>query len=158
MKFNIVENCWDYGTLARSAWIDQSVLGMPIGATPQGLVYQHETGENADGQPLEWSFQSGYFQIGEGEDFQFVDLLIPDFKYGEFNGADDAVVQVEIYATNYPGETPRVYGPYSFTSTSTQKNVRIRARQMAVKVYGTDLNSFVRAARFRWRFAPDGRR
>lgn len=158
VKYNIVENTWDYGTLARSAWIDQSVVGMPIGATPEGLIYQHEMGENADGLPLLWSWQSGYFQIGEGEDFQFLDLLIPDFKYGTFSGDNGAVVQVEIYATNYPGETPRVYGPYSFTSTSTQKNVRIRARQMAVKVYGTDLNSFVRAARFRWRFAPDGRR
>lgn len=158
VKYNIVENAWDYGTLARSAWIDQSVLGMPIGATPQGIIYQHEIGENADGQPLLWSWTSGYFQIGEGEEFNFVDLLIPDFKYGLFNGDQDAIVQVEIYVTNYPGETPRTYGPYQFTSTSTQKNVRMRGRQMAVKVYGTDLGSFVRAARLRWRLAPDGRR
>ncbi len=158
VKFNLVENTWDYGLLARSAAIDQSVLGMPIMATPQGIIYQHEMGENADGQPLMWSFTSGYFQIGEGEDFQFVDLLIPDFKYGFFNGDTSAIVQFEILATNYPGEAPRVYGPYQFTSTSTQQNVRIRARQMAIKVYGTDLNSFVRFARCRWRFAPDGRR
>ncbi len=158
VKFNIVENTWDYGSLARSAWIDQSVLGMPIGATPTGIIYQHETGENADGQPLAWSWTSGYFQIGEGEDFNTVTILIPDFKYGTFGGSQSAIVQVEILATNYPGETPRTYGPYQFTSTSTQKNVRIRARQMAIKVYGTDLNSFVRAARFRWLFQIDGRR
>ncbi len=36
VKFNISEpgGPWDYGLLARSAWIDQTVLGPPIGAQP----------------------------------------------------------------------------------------------------------------------------
>lgn len=158
VKYNIVENTWDYGSLARSAWIDQSVLGMPIGATPQGIIYQHEMGENADGQPLMWSFESGYWSIMEGEDLAFIDLIVPDFKYGTFNGDTSAIVQFEILATNFPGETPRTFGPYQFTSDSTQQNVRIRARQLAIRAYGTDLNSFVRLGRVRFRYAPDGRR
>lgn len=158
VKWNIVENTWDYGPLARSAWIDQSVVGMPIGATPNGTIYQHETGENADGQPLMWSFTTGYFQIGEGEDFQFVDLIVPDFKYGTYEGTQGAIVQMMVYATNFPGETPREFGPYQFDATSRQQNVRIRARQMSFKFFGEDLNSFVRLGRVRIRVAPDGRR
>ena len=157
-KYNLVENTWDNGPLDRSAWIDQSVLGMPIGATPQGIIYQHEMGENADTQPLEWSFTTGYFEIAEGEDFAFCDLIVPDFKYGTYNGTQGAVVQVEVMAVNFPGDTVRTFGPYTFTSTSTQQNVRIRARQLAFRVFGTDLNSFVRLGRVRVRLAPDGRR
>lgn len=158
VKWNIVDNTWDYGPLARSAWIDQSVVGMPIGATPQGIIYQHEMGENADGLPLEWSFETGFWEIAEGEDLAFIDLIVPDFKYGTFEGTQGAFVQVEVLATNYPGESVRTYGPYTFSATSTQQNVRIRARQIALRVYGTDLNSFVRLGRVRFRWAPDGRR
>lgn len=158
VKWNIVENTWDYGPLSRSAWIDQSVVGMPIGATPQGVIYQHETGENADGQPLMWSFTTGYFELGEGQEFSFVDLIIPDFKYGTFDGTQGAVAQMEVLVTNFPGEAPRTFGPYQFSATSTQQNVRIRGRQMAFRVFGEDLNSFVRLGRVRIRVAPDGRR
>ena len=159
--YNLVEDTWDYGpsgTMPRSAWVDQSVLGMPIGASPQGLVYQHEVSENADGQPLPWSFTTGYSTIGVGEDFAFVDLIIPDFRYGLYNDSPSATVLMEIQVVDFPGGTVRTYGPYSFNSSSTQKNVRIRGRQWAFKIYGNDLNSFVRLGAVRYRWAPMGRR
>ena len=37
VKYNIEEKSWDYGTMPRSAWTDQSVLGQPIGCTPNAL-------------------------------------------------------------------------------------------------------------------------
>lgn len=160
VKVNIIDGSWDNGpvnSLQRSAWIDQSVLGMPIGASPQGLVYQHETTENADGQPLEWSFKTGYWMIGEGEDVSFVDFVVPDFRYGTYNGSQNASVQITFYSVMYPGDTERTYGPYTVTSGSTQFPVRIRGRQMAIQVSGSDLNSFVRLGRLRYRWAPDGR-
>src|SRR6185295_5609790 len=48
VKFNITEPGapWDYGpssALPRSAWMDQTVLGNPIGGSPTGIIYQHET-------------------------------------------------------------------------------------------------------------------
>lgn len=156
--FNVVENTWDYGPLARSAWIDQSVLGMPIGATPQGIIYQHETSPNADGQPLAWSFLTGYASIGPGEDFAYVDLIIPDFRYGTFNGTAGATVLMQILVVDFPGGPVRTYGPYTFTSTSTQQNVRIRGRQWAFQIYGNDLDSFVRLGQIRYRVAQAGRR
>mgnify|MGYP000609100137 FL=1 len=85
VKVNIMDGAWDYGPLARSSWIDQSVLGNPIGASPDSIIYQHETTENADGQPISWSYRTGYWFISEGEDIPFVDFIIPDFKYGTFN-------------------------------------------------------------------------
>lgn len=160
VKVNIIDGAWDYGpinAMPRSAWIDQSVLGMPIGASPAGVIYQHETSENADGQPLNWSFKTGYWMIGDGEDVAFVDLVIPDFKYGTFNATPNASVQITLYSVMSPGGAERTYGPYTVTSASTTFPTRLRGRQMAIQVSGSDLNSFVRLGRLRYRYAPDGR-
>lgn len=162
VKVNILESglAWDYGpanALPRSAWIDQNVFGMPIGASPQSIVYQHETGENADGQPIEWSFKTGYWMIGDGEDVAFVDFVVPDFKYGTFNGSPSAAIQITFFSVMYPGDTERSYGPYTVTSETTKIRTRIRGRQMAIKVSGSDLGSFVRLGRLRYQWMPDGR-
>jgi hypothetical protein len=49
VKYNVNLNCWDFGTLGRTAWINESVLGPPIGADPTGYIYQHETSTDAAG-------------------------------------------------------------------------------------------------------------
>lgn len=160
VKLNISNGAWDYGpvnALQRSAWIDQSVLGMPIGASPQGVIYQHETTLNADGQPMTWSFSTGYWQIAEGENVSLVDMVIPDFRYGTWPNNTGATVSITFSAVMYPGATPVIYGPYTATSATTFIPCRIRGRQMSMQVSGSDLNSFVRLGRVRFRFQPSGR-
>lgn len=158
VKYNIVENTWDYGPLARSAWIDQSVLGMPIGASPSGVLYHHEMGENDDGAPINSSFTTGYWSIADGNDIAFVDYVIPDMRWGKLNGAQTASLQITLYSVMYPGDTPRTYGPYTVTQGTDSINTRLRGRQMAIKVESNDIDSFWRLGRIKWRFAPDGRR
>lgn len=161
VKVNITDGAWDYGpinALQRSAWIDQSVLGMPIGASPEGLIYQHETGEDADGQPIQWSFKTGYWMIAEGEDVAIVDFVVPDFRFGLWNGANDAVVQITLYSVMSPGDSNEIeHGPYTVTSGTQSISTRLRGRQMAIKVSGSDLGSFARLGRVRYRWAPSGR-
>lgn len=160
VKVNITDGSWDNGPLnsmPRSAWIDQSVLGMPIGASPSGIVYQQETTKDADGQPMEWSFTTGYWMIAEGEDVAFVDRVIPDFKYGFYGGSANATLQITLYSVMYPGGPVRTYGPYTVTASSTTISTRLRGRQMSMKVSGADLDSFVRLGRVRFRWAPAGR-
>lgn len=163
VKFNITEPGapWDYGpagSLPRSAWMDQTVLGNPIGASPGGIIYQHESGNDADGGPLNASFTTGYFYIAEGEDFAFVDQIIPDFKWGLFGGSQNAQVQLSVNVINYPGDTPTTYGPYLFTSSTQYQTVRLRGRQMSFTVQSSDVGSFWRLGKVRYRYKPDGRR
>ncbi len=164
VKFNISEPGapWDIGpagTLPRSAWIDQTVLGMPLAASPSGIIYQQESGNDADGQPLNWSFTTGYFYVGEGEDFAFVDEFLPDFIYGTYSGAKTASVSITLNGINFTGDTPTVYGPYTVTQSSPQWfNPRFRNRQMSITCSGNDLGSFVRLGKPRYRYAPAGRR
>jgi hypothetical protein len=158
VKYNFILNCWDCGRLDRSAWIDQSVLGQPIGASPSGYIYQHEVALDADGSPMGEYFKTGFWQIAEGENLTFVDWMIPDFKYGYFNGAQDASVNLTLSHVNYPNDTPKEKGPYAINSSVRFRNPRIRAREIAFLIEGTGLNTFWRLGGLRYRGAPDGKR
>lgn len=159
-KVNITEpgQPWDYGSLPRSCGIDQSVLGTPIAATPTSIIYQHEMGTDADGQPLPWSWTTGYFYLAEGEDFAFIDQILPDWKFGTFNGAQSAQIQMTFNVIDYTSETPRTYGPYDVTQLTPYIMSRFRGRQMSITASGNDIGSFSRLGKIRYRYSPDGRR
>lgn len=160
VKFNILEQGapWDYGLLPRSAWIDQSILGMPIGATPSGVIYQHETTPDADGSPLAASFTTGDFYLAEGEDYVFVDQIMPDFKWATFTGGASAQIQLTFNVSNFPGDTPQQFGPYTVTQATEYLAVRFRGRLMSVTAASSDLGSFWRIGSIKYRYRAMGRR
>ncbi len=160
VKFNLVEGVWDYGQLptGRSAWIDQSVLGPPLGADPTGVIFQHEQGYNGDGIALNPFLQTGYWVIQEGEEFAFVDQVIPDFTYGTYAGSQTASPIITLYSVEYPNGPVTTHGPYTVSQTVTQISTRLRGRQMAMRIESQDADSFWRIGRTRFRVASDGRR
>jgi hypothetical protein len=160
VKMNITEPSapWDYGPLQRSAWIDQTLLGMPIAATSGGIIYQHETTPDADSAPLVSTFTTGEFYLAEGEDFVFVDQILPDFKWAVFTGGASAQIQLTFNVTNYSGGIPTVYGPYTVTQATVCIAVRFRGRLMSITVASADLGSFWRLGSIKYRYAPAGRR
>jgi hypothetical protein len=157
VKYNIVLNAWDCGSLKRTAWINQSVLGTPIGAGLDGFIYQHEIGNDADRLPMRSYFQTGYFQIAEAEYKIFVDQVWPDFKWGQFDGPPGANLKLTFYVTDYPGETPRVYGPYDMNLRKEFITPRFRGRLVSIKVESDDAASFWRIGATRYRFTNDGK-
>lgn len=156
VKFNIIENEWDYGSLSRTAWIDISVLGQPIGVDNTGQLYQHEMGNQTLGVPAP-SFQTGWWALTEGSDLAFVDFVIPDFKWGTYSGAQTAQITITFFAADYPGDTPRSYGPYTVTQSTEYIPVRLRGRLMSALIQ-SDSQSFFRLGRIRFRWAQSGRR
>ena len=158
VKYNPELNVWDYGTLARTAWVDQSVLGPPIGADPgMLLLYQHETSNDADGQAMSAFFQTGYFALNEGDLKTFVDLVWPDAKWGQRSQAQTAVLQITFFVVDYPGDTPQVFGPYSVTQATQYFNTRLRGRLVSIRISSQDLGSFWRIGALRYRYAADGK-
>lgn len=163
-KLDVVNGTWDHGPvsgttpLPRSAGIDESVLGKPILASPSGVIYQHESGYDADGTPITWAWETGYFKLAEGQIMAFVDRIFPDFRYGTFNGAEDATIKITLKGANSPNETPREYGPYTVTQATDFISTRFRHRLMAIKVSGSDSASFSRLGQILFQYAPDGRR
>jgi len=158
VKYNTVIKQWDYGTLSRSAWIDQSVIGPPIGADPtSGYVYQHETSNDADGKAMLSSFQTGYFEINESDNLVFLDQVWPDFKWGQYSQPKNATIQITFFGTNYSGDTPVQFGPYNVTQATQFVTSRIRARLISIKVSSNDVGTFWRLGSMRYRYQPDGR-
>jgi hypothetical protein len=157
VKYNIGLNQWDFGSLSRTAWINQSVLGPPIGTTAGGIIYQHETSYNAGDQAMNSSFQTGYFALSEGDMMTYIDQFWPDAKWGTFNGSTNANLQLTFYVTNYPGDTPVTYGPYTVTQATQYIVPRFRGRLVSIKVESNDFNSFWRMGAMRYRYQPDGK-
>ena len=159
VKYNIVEQTWDFGQLSRTAWIDQSVLGQPLGTTVDSVVYQHETGADANGAPIVSTMRTGYFVVNEGHEKNFIDMVWPDFKYGTYGDPNpNAQIQITVYAADYPNDTPQVYGPYTVSpSQNTYFNTRVRNRLLALQFQSSDLGSFWRIGNVRIRFAQDGK-
>jgi hypothetical protein len=160
VKLNITEpgSPWDSGLLNRSAWIDLTVLGPPLGAVSGGVLYQHEVSNDAAGQPLVASFTTGYTYLSEAEDFTFIDQVIPDFRYGLVGAGQNAQIQLTFLVVNYPEDIPIAYGPYTVTAATEYISVRFRGRQVAIQVQSSDLGSFWRLGKVRFRFASSGRR
>jgi hypothetical protein len=167
VKYNIGLKQWDFGTLSRTAWINESVLGPPIGAgvLPGGtgnFIIQHETSTNGvnasnEPEPILASFQTGYFALTEADVKMFIDQVWPDMKWGYYGGSQNATVNLTFYATDYPGLTPYTYGPYPLTQGTQFITPRFRGRLVSIKVESEDLGSFWRIGNIRYRIQADGK-
>ncbi len=158
-KVNVLDGSWDYGSLPRSIGIDQSVVGNPVMATPTGILYSHESGYDADGQPLIPVMRTGYFYLSEGEDFVTADQFLPDFRFQTFDGSTtSATVQITFYVADSFTATPRTYGPYSMTTNTDKLDVRFRGRVCAFYMTSTDNGSFWRLGTPKMRTMVTGRR
>lgn len=175
VKYNVALNQWDYGyqhpdspsvLVGRTAWVDQSVLGPPIGAaaatsvagqTSGFYIYQHETDNNADGAAMDSGFTTGYAALNDGNEMMFIDQVWPDMKWGFVDEPKTATVKLTFYVTNYPGDAPITYGPYEVTQSTQYLSVRMRGRLVAMAASSTDAGSFWRIGALRYRFQPDGR-
>jgi len=164
VKYNVILNQWDYGFntdenpyVARSAWINESVLGPPIGSGLDQYLYQHETSTDADTRPMTSSFQTGYFAMTDADVKMFVDQIWPDMKWGYYNGSQGANVKITFYTADYPGDTPITHGPYVMTNSTKFITPRIRGRLVSIKVESSDIGSFWRLGNIRYRSQIDGK-
>lgn len=164
VKYNINLDQWDYGFnstanpyVARSAWINESVLGPPIGAGLNQYIYQHETSTDADGVAMNSYFQTGYFTLTEADVKSFIDQVWPDMKWGYFDGTQGANILLTFYITDYPGTAPVAFGPYTLTQATTFITPRFRSRLVAIRIESNDIGSFWRLGNIRYRIQSDGK-
>jgi hypothetical protein len=85
----------------------------------------------------------------------YVDFVQPDFKWGTFSGPQNASITMIFFAVDYPGDTPRQYGPFVVTQATEYINPRVRGRLMSVFIQG---QGWWRIGRIRYRVAGTGRR
>lgn len=169
VKYNIYLNQWDFGDLERTAWINQSVLGPPIGAGPvvggvgSSYIIQHETSLDAvdlNNNPaaMNSSFTTGYFQLNDGDLMTYVDEWWPDAKWGLYDSTNQSAdLSLTFFVKNYATDAPRVVGPFSLSQAVKYVTPRLRGRLVAIKIESNDTNSFWRLGNMRYRFQQDGK-
>jgi len=161
--FNYLENVWFYGSLTRTAWLDASTENYPR-AVSDGYVYQHELGFNDDGSPMTNVFiESSDFDLGDGQDFAFLQKIIPDFKFLQNDNSGN--VNIVVKTRNFPGDSLTVDSTSAIAANSQQAFVRSRARQIVLRFESDDDATADGNLSIGWRLGatridikPDGRR
>jgi hypothetical protein len=167
--FNHLERIWYYGTIDRTAWLDS-----PLRQFPQAIdadttnelsyLYNHEDGTNDDTLPMTAYIQSSDFDIAEGDQFMLTRRIIPDINFAGSSAANPEANFV-IRPRNFPGSA------YQSNASNTQRVIqttvnqftdqvflRARARQVALKIESTGLDTQWQLGSPRLDMRPDGKR
>ena len=168
--FNYEENSWYFGTIERSIYQDNAVTEFPIGGTyfpnstantistingltsGRTLLYNIEDGVNADGSAIISYIESGDGDIADGEEFSFIDKIIPDFKSQVGNAT------ITLRTRDYPNDTKYESTNVVANSTTRYSSVRARGRQVAIRVQTNDLGDYWRFGTLRVNVNADGKR
>jgi hypothetical protein len=103
-------------------------------------------------------FQTGYFQLQDGDLLTFIDQWWPDAKWGYYGSQDQgAELLLTFYVTQYAGDTPIAYGPFTLTEATQYVTPRLRGRLVSMKIESNDINTFWRIGNMRYRWQPDGK-
>ena len=140
--YNYVEQTWSIGQLARHSWLDEGVENYPraTGTDTYNYLYKHETGNDADGSPMDNVYiESSSLDIQEGDYFTFVNRIIPDIRFTGTNSG--AAMNIVLKKRNWPAESLSTASTTSVTSSTTNINTRARARQVVLRFESDDDNS-----------------
>lgn len=163
--FNYVENLWYYGTMHRTAWLDSHLKQYPLAAM-DSTIYYHEFGTDDDRlAPIDAWLESSDISLGEGDEFCFVNRILPDV---DFTGSPAATPAVTITLT--PRNTPG--GAYFNDQTGTVTNatvlpyeqfterldVRLRGRQLKFRIESNNLGVQWQLGVPRIDVKPDGKK
>ena len=118
----------------------------------RSLIYRHEEGVDADGVSMTSFIESGDGDIADGENFSFINKVIPDFK----NQTGNTIITLR--TRDYPNSSKTQGEAITVSNTTNFYNSRIRGRQSSVKIESTELGSNWRFGTLRIQIRPDGKR
>jgi hypothetical protein len=179
--YNYTEDIWMYGTLARTAWLDSGLRDYPMAATYANNIVNHESGvdDNSTGTPvaMESSITSSQFDIGDGHNMAFAWRMLPDLTFrGSTDGTTPSLTMQLLPLQNSGSgyNNPLSVGGTSATAslpvTATQTypvdldtftgqiNIRVRGRQMSMRITSNTLGTQWQLGSPRVDVRPDGRR
>ena len=177
--YNYLEDIWYYGTMARTAWLDIGLRDYPIAATYDNTLVYHENGvdDNTTGTATAMTsyITSSQFDIDDGHNFGFIWRMIPDLTFrGSASGVGYDSPQVTMTLTPFRNSGSGPNDPLSTSGSATanvtriaqvpveeftgQVYVRVRGRQLEMKIESTRLGTQWQLGAPRIDIKPDGRR
>jgi hypothetical protein len=167
--YNHLERIWYYGTIDRTAWLDNPLRQFPQAINADSVnelsyLYNHEDGTNDDGLPMYAYIQSSDFDLMDGDQLVLTRRMIPDVNF-EGSTATSPEANFIIRPRNFPGSS--FYSNASNTQRVIETTVnqftdqvfmRARARQIALKIESTGLDTQWQLGSPRLDLRPDGKR
>ena len=166
--YNYQQQIWYYGSLNRTAWLDRGVNELPTAASPDYYLYNHETGDD-DGSTdpvtaITAHIESSQMDIGEGDQFSFMNRIIPDLTFRNSDIGKKATLSLK--ARNFPGGNYLQSDSTDISKTATvpveqftnDAFIRLRGRSFALRVESTETGISWRLGSPRVDIRPDGRR
>lgn len=166
--YNYEQGIWYYGTMARSAWVDDGTSQLPLATDQSGHLYNHEIGYD-DGStnppsPIYSYIQSSGTTIGNGDQFALIGRVIPDITFGNSSGSPTALMTVK--ASNFPGGTYLQDDGATVAKTASapveqftnQIYLRLRGRSFFFRVESDGSGVYWRLGTPRAEVRTDGRR
>jgi hypothetical protein len=179
--YNYGEDIWYYGSMARTAWLDSSLRNYPVAATYVNNLVYHESGVD-DGTlatlvPIVTSITTSQFDIGDGHNMAFVWRMLPDLTFRGSTDGTTPQLTMQLLPLQNSGSgynNPLSIGGTSSTAslpvTATQTypidldtftgqiNIRVRGRQMSMRITSNTLGTQWQLGAPRIDVRPDGRR
>lgn len=179
--YNYLEDVWYYGSMGRTAWLDTGLRNYPLAATYAGNIVNHESGVD-DGTlavpvAIEASITSAQFDIDDGHNFAFAWRMLPDLTFRGSTAGTAPSLTMQLLPLKNSGSgynVPKSVGGTSadatqaVTATQTypidldtytgQINIRIRGRQMAMRIASNQLGTQWQLGSPRLDLRADGRR
>lgn len=172
--YNYLENVWYYGNMGRTAWLDSGLLSLPVAATYNYELVQHEDGVDANdlGTPtaLAAYISSSEFDIGDGNNFAYVWRMLPDLTFENSVSTSTGTaptVAMTLYPLQNSGSGTGTSAGASVVKGSTYNiteeytgivYTRVRGRQMIFKIASDQIGTTWQLGSPRLDLRPDGRR
>lgn len=172
--YNYIENVWSYGNMGRTAWLDSGLLPLPVAATYDSELVQHEDGVDAyvlgNITALPAYISSSEFDIGDGHNFGYVWRILPDLTFENSTSTPSgsaAAVAMTLYPLQNSGSGTGNVGSASVTKGATyniteeytgQIYTRVRGRQMIFKIASDQIGTTWQLGAPRLDIRADGRR
>jgi hypothetical protein len=167
--FNYEQQVWYYGNLSRTCWVDRGVDELPIAASPDHYLYEHESGfddgSTAPATALLAHIESSQIDLGDGDQFAFLSRIIPDITFRD-STTNTPAVTFTLGVRNFPGGNYLHTDANSVDKTSSvpveqftkEIRTRLRGRSFNLKIENTGTETAWRLGTPRVEVRPDGRR
>lgn len=176
VSYDIVNNAWTIGSLARTAWLDASFQFTPFAASVDHKLYHQDFGLDDGSEnpplPLNAYIESAPFELSsegsfdKGDRFAFLRRILPDVTFPEVDGSNPPQMRIVLKTMDKPGGG---FGPQSSSQVTqtaiipveqfTQEAyVRLRGRSITVRLESDSRGSLWRQGTMRLDMRTDGQR
>lgn len=156
VKFSLDDQCWDVGSLSRTAAVDKGIFSYPMmtGADSGSseYLYDHESGNDADGAAMNEYIVGSPVLIADGDTSVEVMGMLLDFK------TLTGTIQVSVLTRHNPQGSQTEETEQDATSSDEILDFRAEGRLAAIKIKSSATGTDWATGSFPLLIEPGGRR